>query len=110
METVLLAWGLGIITVFTTSIILVIFWLVRMYQDQRDELVALEEKIYLSMEDIDNDHLMQKDLLIKQIDELNTSITELNQFQNQQLEQKSKLIYAAFERLEIEVNRLVRSY
>ena len=70
METVLLAWGLGIITVFTTSIILVIFWLVRMYQDQRDELVALEEKIYLSMEDIDNDHLMQKDLLIKQIDEL----------------------------------------
>jgi len=110
METVLLAWGLGIITVFTTSIILVIFWLVRMYQDQRDELVALEEKIYLSMEDIDNDHLMKKDSLVKQIKELNTSITELNQFQNQQLEQKSKLIYAAFERLEIEVNRLVRSY
>ena len=110
METVLLAWGLGIITVFTTSIILVIFWLVRMYQDQRDELVALEEKIYLSMEDIDNDHLMKKDSLTKQIDELNTAITELNQFQNQQLEQKSKLIYAAFERLEIEVNRLVRSY
>jgi hypothetical protein len=53
MEAVLLAWGLGIITVFTTSIILVIFWLVRMYQDQRDELIALEEKIYLSMEDID---------------------------------------------------------
>ena len=110
METVLLAWGLGIITVFTTSIILVIFWLVRMYQDQRDELIALEEKIYLSMEDIDNDHLMKKDSLVKQIKELNTSITELNQFQNQQLEQKSKLIYAAFERLEIEVNRLVRSY
>ena len=110
METVLLAWGLGIITVFTTSIILVIFWLVRMYQDQRDELVALEEKIYLSMEDIDNDHLIKKDSLTKQIDELNTAITELNQFQNQQLEQKSKLIYAAFERLEIEVNRLVRSY
>ena len=110
METVLLAWGLGIITVFTTSIILVIFWLVRMYQDQRDELVALEEKIYLSMEDIDKDHLMKKDSLTKQIDELNTAITELNQFQNQQLEQKSKLIYAAFERLEIEVNRLVRSY
>lgn len=110
METVLLAWGLGIITVFTTSIILVIFWLVRMYQDQRDELVALEKKIYLSMEDIDNDHLMKKDSLTKQIDELNTAITELNQFQNQQLEQKSKLIYAAFERLEIEVNRLVRSY
>ena len=81
-----------------------------MYQDQRDELVALEEKIYLSMEDIDNDHLMKKDSLTKQIDELNTSITELNQTQNQQLEQKSKLIYAAFERLEIEVNRLVRSY
>ena len=81
-----------------------------MYQDQRDELVALEEKIYLSMEDIDNDHLMKKDSLTKQIDELNTAITELNQFQNQQLEQKSKLIYAAFERLEIEVNRLVRSY
>ena len=110
MEAVLLAWGLGIITVFTTSIILVIFWLVRMYQDQRDELIALEEKIYLSMEDIDRDHLMKKDLLTKQIDELNTAITELNQFQNQQLEQKSKLIYAAFERLEIEVNRLVRSY
>jgi TolA-binding protein len=110
MEAVLLAWGLGIITVFTTSIILVIFWLVRMYQDQRDELIALEEKIYLSMEDIDNDHLMKKDSLTKQIKELNTSITELNQFQNQQLEQKSKLIYAAFERLEIEVNRLVRSY
>ena len=110
METVLLAWGLGIITVFTTAIILVIFWLVRMYQDQRDELVALEEKIYLSMEDIDKDHLMKKDSLTKQIDELNTAITELNQFQNQQLEQKSKLIYAAFERLEIEVNRLVRSY
>ena len=110
METVLLAWGLGIITVFTTSIILVIFWLVRMYQDQRDELVALEKKIYLSMEDIDNDHLMKQDSLVKQIKELNTSITELNQFQNQQLEQKSKLIYAAFERLEIEVNRLVRSY
>jgi TolA-binding protein len=101
---------LGIITVFTTSIILVIFWLVRMYQDQRDELIALEEKIYLSMEDIDRDHLMKKDSLTKQIDELNTAITELNQFQNQQLEQKSKLIYAAFERLEIEVNRLVRSY
>lgn len=110
METVLLAWGLGIITVFTTAIILVIFWLVRMYQDQRDELIALEEKIYLSMEDIDRDHLMKKDSLTKQIDELNTAITELNQFQNQQLEQKSKLIYAAFERLEIEVNRLVRSY
>jgi TolA-binding protein len=110
MEAVLLAWGLGIITVFTTSIILVIFWLVRMYQDQRDELIALEEKIYLSMEDIDRDHLMKKDSLTKQIDELNTAITELNQFQNQQLEQKSKLIYAAFERLEIEVNRLVRSY
>lgn len=110
METVLLAWGLGIITVFTTSIILVIFWLVRMYQDQRDELIALEEKIYLSMEDIDNDHLIKKDSLTKQIDELNTAITELNQFQNQQLEQKSKLIYSAFERLEIEVNRLVRSY
>jgi len=110
METVLLAWGLGIITVFTTAMILVIFWLVRMYQDQRDELIALEEKIYLSMEDIDRDHLMKKDSLTKQIDELNTAITELNQFQNQQLEQKSKLIYAAFERLEIEVNRLVRSY
>ena len=110
MEAVLLAWGLGIITVFTTAIILVIFWLVRMYQDQRDELIALEEKIYLSMEDIDRDHLMKKDSLTKQIDELNTAITELNQFQNQQLEQKSKLIYAAFERLEIEVNRLVRSY
>ena len=110
METVLLAWGLGIITVFTTSIILVIVWLVRMYQDQRDELIALEEKIYISMEDIDNDHLMKKDSLTKQIDELNTAITELNQFQNQQLEQKSKLIYAAFERLEIEVNHLVRSY
>ena len=110
METVLLAWGLGIITVFTTAMILVIFWLVRMYQDQRDELIALEEKIYLSMEDIDRDHLMKKDSLVKQIKELNTSITELNQFQNQQLEQKSKLIYAAFERLEIEVNRLVRSY
>ena len=88
METVLLAWGLGIITVFTTSIILVIFWLTRMYQDQRDGLVALEKKIYLSMEDIDNDHLMKKDSLTKQIDELNTAITELNQFQNQQLEQK----------------------
>ena len=62
------------------------------------------------MEDIDRDHLMKKDSLVKQIKELNTSITELNQFQNQQLEQKSKLIYAAFERLEIEVNRLVRSY
>jgi len=110
METVLLAWGLGIITVFTTAMILVIFWLVRMYQDQRDELIALEERIYLSMEDIDRDHLMKKDSLTKQIDELNTAITELNQFQNQQLEQKSKLIYAAFERLEIEVNRLVRSY
>jgi len=110
METVLLAWGLGIITVFTTTMILVIFWLVRMYQDQRDELIALEERIYLSMEDIDRDHLMKKDSLVKQIKELNTSITELNQFQNQQLEQKSKLIYAAFERLEIEVNRLVRSY
>ena len=110
METVLLAWGLGIITVFTTAMILVIFWLVRMYQDQRDELITLEERIYLSMEDIDRDHLMKKDSLTKQIDELNTAITELNQFQNQQLEQKSKLIYAAFERLEIEVNRLVRSY
>jgi hypothetical protein len=110
METVLLAWGLGIITVFTTAMILAIFWLVRMYQDQRDELIDLEKKIYSSMEDIDTDHLTNRNSLSSKIHALSNSLTEMHKFQNEQLDQKVKQIYADLEVLKAEVNRLIRSY